>query len=75
MTHVEGGRKAAKTNKDKYGEDYYARIGAKAGAVKNPNKGFGSATPEMQLEYQRRKAEKYGKDKQSEGQREGVGGF
>lgn len=26
-----GGRKAAKTNKIKYGEDFYSRIGAKGG--------------------------------------------
>lgn len=28
---VEGGRKAAKTNKELHGEDFYARIGAKGG--------------------------------------------
>ena len=28
---VEGGRKAAKTNKEIHGEDFYARIGAKGG--------------------------------------------
>lgn len=27
----EGGQKAAKTNKEKYGENYYADIGAKGG--------------------------------------------
>lgn len=27
----EGGRKAAKTNKEKYGETFYAEIGAKGG--------------------------------------------
>lgn len=37
----EGGAKAAATNKRKFGEDYYARIGALGGSVKNPNKGFG----------------------------------
>lgn len=28
---LEGGRSAAKTNKAKYGNDFYARIGAKGG--------------------------------------------
>ncbi len=38
----EGARKTAETNKLKYGEDYYRKIGAKGGRVKNPNKGFGN---------------------------------
>lgn len=38
----EGGLKCAATNKMKHGEDFYKRIGAKGGKVKNPNKGFGS---------------------------------
>lgn len=37
-----GGRKTAKTNKGKYGEDYYKNIGHLGGSVKSPNKGFGS---------------------------------
>lgn len=28
---LEGGRKAAETNKKKYGEDFYKKIGAKGG--------------------------------------------
>lgn len=28
---IEGGRKAAKTNKEKYGKDFYANIGRKGG--------------------------------------------
>lgn len=31
MGKVEGGRSAAKTNKERYGEDYYRRIGAMGG--------------------------------------------
>lgn len=31
MNKVEGGRNAAKTNKERYGEDYYRRIGAMGG--------------------------------------------
>lgn len=38
----EGGLKCAATNKLKHGDDFYKRIGAKGGKVKNPNKGFGS---------------------------------
>ena len=30
---VEGGLKAAKTNKEKYGSDFYAKIGAKGGKL------------------------------------------
>lgn len=30
---IEGGRKAAETNKRKYGSDFYAQIGAKGGKV------------------------------------------
>jgi hypothetical protein len=33
------GVQAAQTNKEKYGHDYYAKIGAKGGAAKVP-KGF-----------------------------------
>lgn len=31
--NVEGGKKAANTNKDKYGEDFYSRIGAMGGKL------------------------------------------
>ena len=39
---AKGGKSAAKTNKELYGERFYAEIGAKGGKVKNPLKGFGS---------------------------------
>ena len=35
----EGAKKAAQTMKEKYGEDFYARIGARGGSVCKP-KGF-----------------------------------
>lgn len=35
-----GGRKASMTNRQKYGQDFYRRIGAKGGAVKTPTGGF-----------------------------------
>lgn len=38
---VEGGKKAAKTNKERNGEDFYARIGSKGGQ-KSCNGGFAS---------------------------------
>jgi len=38
---VEGGRKAAITNKERFGADFYIVQGAKGGKVKNPLKGFG----------------------------------
>lgn len=46
MQTLEGAKKAKDTNKRKYGEDYYAKIGSMGGKKKNPNKGFGSKTPE-----------------------------
>ena len=36
-----GAIKTRETNKRKYGDDYYKKIGAMGGSVKNPNKGFG----------------------------------
>lgn len=39
---IEGGKKTAKTNKERYGEDFFRNIGAKGGSVKNSKKGFGS---------------------------------
>ena len=43
-----GGQKAAKTNKEKYGKDYYAKIGAKGGKVGTTG-GF-YANPELARE-------------------------
>ena len=40
-----GGRKAAKTNKLKYGNDFYARIGAKGG--RNGHTGGFAANPAL----------------------------
>ncbi len=40
--NIRGGKLAAKTNKSKYGSDFYNTIGRLGGSVKNPNKGFGS---------------------------------
>jgi general stress protein YciG len=37
-----GGKKAAETNKKRYGDDFYQKLGAKSGSISNPNKGFGS---------------------------------
>lgn len=41
----EGGKRAAATNKDKYGDDFYARIGAKGG--RNGHTGGFAANPEL----------------------------
>lgn len=41
-----GGIAAVKTNKAKYGNDFYKKIGTMGGSVKNPNKGFGRLTRE-----------------------------
>lgn len=37
-----GGKKAAATNKRRYGKDYYQVIGATGGEAHVPSKGFGS---------------------------------
>lgn len=49
-----GGLRAAETNKKKYGKDFYAKLGSKGGKAKNPNKGFGSMTPERRREVSRK---------------------
>lgn len=38
---IEGGKKAAETNKKRFSSDYYSRIGKLGGSVKSPIKGFG----------------------------------
>lgn len=37
-----GGLKAAATNKERHGNDFYARIGAKGGSRSTPTGGFGA---------------------------------
>ena len=39
---VLGGKKAAVTNYERYGVDFYKEIGAKGGVFRSPAKGFGS---------------------------------
>lgn len=43
--NIEGGRKAAITNKKKYGRDFYAEIGRKGG--RNGHTGGFAANPEL----------------------------
>lgn len=44
----EGGKKAVITIKEKYGEDFFAKIGAKGGGTKTRlPKGFAAMTPEQ----------------------------
>lgn len=38
---TEAAKKAAITNRQKYGEDFYGKIGRMGGMVRNSNKGFG----------------------------------
>lgn len=42
-SYRQSGKKAAQTNKELYGNDFYQIYGAKGGKAKNPNKGFGSS--------------------------------
>ena len=44
-------RKTGAVNREKYGEDFYQRIGAMGGSAKVKTKGFGSATPEQRREW------------------------
>lgn len=49
-----GGKKAAKTNKEQFGDDWYAKIGAmggKKGKVDGVIKGFAAMEPELRKEY------------------------
>jgi hypothetical protein len=46
--------KISDTNKQKYGEDYYKKIGSRGGRAKVSTKGFGSATPEQRREWGRK---------------------
>jgi general stress protein YciG len=47
-------RKTGFVNKQKYGEDFYQKIGAIGGRAKVKSKGFGSATPEQRKEWGRK---------------------
>lgn len=49
-----GGRKAAATNKEKYGDDYYVKMGAKGGSVSGIAKGWALQSPEKRREAGRR---------------------
>lgn len=42
-----GGRKAAATNKEKHGEDFYQRIGRKGGSKSHPKTRAFAANPEL----------------------------
>lgn len=39
---IEGGKNASRTNRARYGEDFYVHMGRLGGRVKNPLKGFGT---------------------------------
>lgn len=43
----EGGRKAAATNKKKYGKDFYANIGRKGGRKSHPETRYFAMHPEV----------------------------
>lgn len=44
---LEGGKKAAKTNKEKYGDDFYVGIGSQGGSVHRPATRWFSLHPEL----------------------------
>ena len=43
----EGGKKAVKTNKERHGEDFYARIGSIGGKKADHSKGGFAANPDL----------------------------
>jgi general stress protein YciG len=49
-----GGKKAAKTNLERYGKDFYKTIAAKGGRVSGIKKGFALMTPEQRSEAGRK---------------------
>lgn len=63
---LEGGRKAAKTNKEKYGNDFYANIGRRGG--RNGHTGGFAANPDLARRAGRKggKISKRGKAKKYE---------
>lgn len=40
-----GGQRAAKTNRERHGDDFYAQIGHKGGIISTPTGGFGHPKP------------------------------
>ena len=46
MGTKDGGAKAAQTNKQRYGIDFYKSIGSKGGKKSSPTKGFGGMDKE-----------------------------
>lgn len=50
---LSGGLKASKTNKEKYGDDFYKRIGSRGGRARGP-KGFARMDPEKRAEAGRK---------------------
>ena len=46
-----GGRKAAITNKEKHGEDFYSRLGRKGGSVKHPETRWFTLNPYLASKY------------------------
>lgn len=63
---IEGGRKAAKTNKEKYGNDFYANIGRRGG--RNGHTGGFASNPDLARRAGRKggKISKRGKAKKYE---------
>lgn len=49
-----GGLKASKTNRKRYGKDFYKTIAAKGGRVSGIKKGFALMTPEQRSETARK---------------------
>lgn len=49
-----GGKKAAATNKERHGDDFYSRIGRLGGLVSTPTGGFAAMSPEKRREAGRK---------------------
>ena len=44
---LEGGRKAAKTNKERHGADWYSKIGKRGGSTSHPETRYFALHPEL----------------------------
>lgn len=53
----EAHKKSARTTKMLHGDDFHAKAGKKGGEAKNPNKGYGSMTPEQKAIFYKRRSE------------------
>lgn len=62
----ESHQEATKTFEDRYGKDFWSKMGTKGGKAKNPRKGFGS-NPALAREMGKRRGKNFKSTSQSKG--------